>query len=472
MRHASLAIAALLVAAILAGCKPNKPEAPPMPLQRVTVIQPVSAPVPDYWYYNGYLETTEFVEVRSKIRSFLTAVKFTEGTEVQGGTFDPDPAKDIKGTLLYELDQREFKTANEKAKAELEKAKSELEKADADEKSARAQIDIKVAQLKQATADRAQKEAAQKSGSASQAEVDLAIATADVRKAEIEAAKANAKAAVANLDASKANVEAAKSALHSTEIILGYTRIHAKINGRISRTREVAGALIQADTTLLTTIVRVDELYVYFDVPETDLIPAKKMSHNPFNNGGIVELGVSKDEGFPHVGNIDFLDNRVETATGTIRVRGRLKNPMMNGTRVLDPGMYARVRVLKGQPTPQLVLPEDCLLSAQEGRFLYVVDKDNKVEKRIVTVGAVVWKAPPVVPGVTPPNWVAINPNPQKPAEGQPPAPTRRPIKSVVAITAGLQSGDRVILDGIQKVRPGGAVDPEMWNLTPPSVTK
>ncbi len=121
-----------------------------------------------------------------------------------------------------------------------------------------------------------------------------------------------------------------RNAAHSTEIVLGYTKIHARIGGRISRTREVAGNLIQQDTTVLTTIVRVDKLYIYFDVPETDLIAAKKLPTNPFLNGGVVEVGLSKDEGYSFKGNLDFRDNRVETATGTIRVRGILANPMSN----------------------------------------------------------------------------------------------------------------------------------------------
>jgi multidrug efflux pump subunit AcrA (membrane-fusion protein) len=143
-----------------------------------------------------------------------------------------------------------------------------------------------------------------------------------------------------------------------------------------------------------------------------------------------------------------------------------------NNVRALFPGMYARVRVPKGEPTPQFVLPEDCLLSGQEGRFLYVVTHEGTVEKRVVTVGASVWKAPPTVPGVAPPMWAAVNPNPPPPAEGQPPPPTRRLIRSIVAIPAGLKEGERVILDGLQQVRPNAPVAPEEWTLTPPAEPK
>jgi multidrug efflux pump subunit AcrA (membrane-fusion protein) len=163
----------------------------------------------------------------------------------------------------------------------------------------------------------------------------------------------------------------------------------------------------------------------------------------------------------------------VESATGTIRIRGRIPNPSLdaNNTRLLFPGMYARVRVPKADESAQLVIPEDCLLNAQEGRFVYVIGADKKVQKRFVTLGATVWKAPPAVPGAAPPGWVAVNPNPAPPADGQPPANTRRPVRSVVAVAfhEPLRADERVTIDGIQRLKPGDPVDPEEWTLTPPA---
>jgi RND family efflux transporter MFP subunit len=435
MRRVSLCLVTLAGAAALAGCRGQKAAPPPMPPARVTVVHPVSVPVRDYWLYNGYLETTKSVEVRSKIRGFLTKVEFTEGAEVAEG----DP--------LYKIDEREFVTAKNKAAAEL--------------KHAQADIKIKEAQKKQARTDLERMKATGIAGVEAKASLDTAEANYEVRVAEYEASLAAEKAADA--------------ALHSTEIILGYTDVRAKLGGRISRTLVDEGNLVLADTTLLTTIVKVDELYVYFDAPEADLIAyqrsmAHSSSKDPLGQVIPVEVGVTGEDGYPHVGKIDFRENRVETATGTIRIRGRIQNPKTtNGVRLLYPGMYGRVRVPKGEPTPQMAVPEDCLLSGQEGRFLYVIGANNLVEKRVVTVGPVVWKAPPAEPGASPPSWVAINPKPQKPAEGQPPAQTRRSVKSVVAIVSGLKPDDRVILDGIQKVKPGGPADPELWNLTPPA---
>ena len=380
---------------------------PPPPRDRHRA--PVSVPVRDYWIYNGYLEQTKAAEVRSKVRSYLLKVDFTEGTEV------------AEGKLLYSLDTVEFDTAVRKAAAEEKKAEAEIKNWEA--------------QIVQAKADLARISEAVRSGTESKSEQDKAQAAYDVR--------------IAERDAAIANRDAAAEALHSAKIQQGYTDIKAKLSGRISRTMVDEGTLVQADTMLLATILKVDELYVYFDAPEADLVAFQQaviaFGHkDPLSQEIPLEIGVTKEEGFPHAGKIDFRENRVENATGTIRIRGRLPNPLLaNNVRLLFPGMYARVRVPKGEASPQLVLPEDCLLSGQEGRFLYVVGADGKVEKRVVTVGASVWKAPPTVPGKTPPNWVAVNPSPAPPAEGQPPAPTRRTIKSVVAITAGLQPGDR-----------------------------
>lgn len=441
--HRAAFAAFLLAAAIgLVGCRRDKPAPPAPPAPRVTVVRPATVPVRDYWTYNGYLEQTKTAQVRSKVRGYLTAVKFTEGTEVN------------EGDLLYTIDKLEYNTAVSKAEAEEKKAAAEVIKAAATIKSWEAQI-------VQARADLDRIRLSVSMGTESKDKLDLAQGTYDARLAERDAA-------IAARDAAKANRDAAAAALKSANIQLGYTDIKAKIGGHISRTLEYEGTLVQADTTHLTTILKVDQLYVYFDAPEADLIAFRHS--DPLSQHIPVEVGVTKEDGYPHVGRIDFRDNKVETATGTIRIRGIIDNPLLTkNVRVMFPGMYARVRVPKSEPTPQLALPEDCLLSGQEGRFVYVVAADGKVEKRVVSVGATVWKAPAPGPGVAPPSWVAVNPNPSPPPEGQPPAPTRRPIRSVVAITAGLKADDRVILDGLQQVRPGAPVAPEEWNLTPPA---
>jgi RND family efflux transporter MFP subunit len=447
VRRAALGV--LLTVAVGVGCRGAKLAPPTPPPPKVTVFHPAITPVRDYWHYNGYLEATESVEVRARVRGYLTAIEFTEGTEVE------------KYAPLYKIDQREYDTARKKAKAELDKAKAEALKSKAEVLNWKAQIKL-------ANAELARVNLAVNSGAAGVADQDKA-------KAVLEIAQAQLASAEAQKTASESNVEAAEQTLHATELQLAHTDIRALIGGRISRTQADVGDFVGQDgPTLLTTIVRVDEMFVYFDAPEGDLTAFQRSlmttpGPEPTSRQIPVEIGVAGEDGYPHTGRIDFRENRVDTASGTVRIRGRIPNPLRaNNIRLLYPGLYARVRVPKSEPKPQTVVPEDCLLTGQEGRFVYVLNAENKVEKRIVTVGPVVWKAPPMAPGVAPPSWVLVNPSPSLPAEGQPPASTRRAAKSVVAITVGLHPTDRVILDGLHRVKPGDAVNPEEWNMTPP----
>jgi membrane fusion protein, multidrug efflux system len=454
MRRAALAVILLVAATALVGCKREKPTPPAPPPPRVTVVRPATYDVRDYWTYNGHLEQTKAVDVRSKVRGYLNGVKFTEGTEV------------TEGDLLYTIDKLEFNTAVSKADAEEKRAAAEEIKAAAEIKNWKAQI-------VQARADLERISKSVASGAESQTEHDKAQATLDVRIASHDAA-------IAAKDAAKANREAAAAALHSAKIQLGYTDIKAKISGRISRTHADEGTLVQADTTLLTTILKVDQLYVYFDAPEADLIAFRHS--DPWSEHIPVEVGVTKEEGFPHVGKIDFRENRVETSTGTIRIRGIIDNPLLTkNVRQLFPGMYARVRVPKSEPKPQLVLPEDCLLSGQEGRFVYVVRPDGNVKRRGVTVGATVWKAPAPTAAPPAPGWLAVK-KPGDPATSQNPAASQKTIlhlRSMVAVAFHPLEGDNtpgneeiVILEGLQQARPGSAVTPEEWNLRPPEPKK
>lgn len=408
-----------------------------MPKPVVTVTHPVSTPVRDYLEYNGYLDSMEMVEVRPRIKGLLTEIHFTEGTEVE------------KGKLLYEIDQRETLTAEKKAIAELEKAKADVLNWDAQIKLAQAELDRAML--------------SSKTGVGAKTELDKATAQLDVNKAEKAAAEASR--------------DAAEAALRTARIQLSYTRIFAEIGGRISQTRVTRGNLIGVtEPTLLTTIVRMDELYVFFDAPEGDLVDFQEAMKNslvpePTSRQIEVEIGVTNEEGYRHKGVIDFRENKVDTSTGTVRIRGRIPNPASaTGVRTLYPGLYARVRVPTGQAKPLLAIPEDCIMTGQEGRYVYVLKADNKVERRLVTLGPQVWKAPPEIPGVPQPGWTMKNTNPAPPPNGGgKPTPSRRPVLSLVSIRAGLDATDRVIVDGVVKVRPMQEVAPQEWLLTPPN---
>src|SRR5262245_41597445 len=420
----SIGFAAMFL--LMVGCQRNKPTAAAPPPPRVIVAHPVSFPVQSYNQYNGHLDAVESVEVRARVKGLLQEVHFVEGEEVE------------RGTPLYTIDPREYRTAVARATADKSKAAADIG-------NWKAQIRLAEAEFQRLTRSPA--------GAVTQSELDKARATVDVNQAQLAVAQAA--------------LESAEAALQTANIQLGYTDIRAPISGRISRTLVTKGNLVGQDQpTLLTTIVSQDPIFVYFDAPERDLIQYQQTRRGKGGPEAAVEVGVALDEGYPHRGRIDFQENRVDVGTGTVRLRGRIPNPANgpNGARRLYPGLYARVRVPTGEPDPRPVIPEEALMTGQEGRFVYVLGSGDVVEKRVVTVGTRIWQAsPPNAPSR--PEWVLVNLSP--PAEGVPPGPARIPARSIVAIDKGLTPDDRVIVNGLQKARPGAPVAPEDWELRP-----
>lgn len=265
----------------------------------------------------------------------------------------------------------------------------------------------------------------------------------------------------------KANKRSAEAALRSAELQLSYTDIKSPINGRISRTLVTAGNLVggTAADTLLTTIVSTNPIYVYFDAPERDrdtLDP--KRGGATTADGRPVLAGVANEDGYPHAGVIDFIENRIDAGTGTVRVRGRLPNPAgTDGKRPLYPGLFARVRAPLGPPADRPVIPEEALMTGQEGRFVYVVLPDKTVKKQSVKVGTTVWRAPP--PEAKSPRWQLTTDKPGKDGKPLPPGV----VRAVVAVESGLTADDVVIVNGLQKVRPGGPATPDERQFTPPA---
>ena len=429
--------AAALLAAGLLGCKRDKgaPSAPPPP--DVSVIKPAVVPVQAAHEYNGHLNTTHNVEVRARVKGILKSIRFKDGQEVRGkrgGGFLTVP-----GQLLYTIDDREFQTAVKKAEADLAKAEADID-------NWKAQIDLAKAELRRA-------ERAAANSATAQTDVDKARATLGVNTAQLAAAVAAR--------------DSFASALHSAHIPLSYTKIHAEIDGRMSQTMVRTGNLVgQTEPTLLTTIVRMDELFVEFDVPERDWVLWGNRVAYANSQAIPIEIGTVVAPGYPYKGRIDFVDNRVDVGTGTVHVRGRVMNPKnADGTRNLYPGLYTRVRVPASAAKDTPVIPEDALMTGQEGRYVYVVDKENKVAKRAVELGPQVYRAPPPVEK-KPPEWVLNNPKPaEAPEPGLPPRPATVPVKSVVAIIKGLSADDVVIVDGLQKAKPGAEVKPEEWRF-------
>jgi RND family efflux transporter MFP subunit len=411
---------------VLSGCKRDQPGASTPPQPKVTVARPVAYPVQSYLEYNGHLEAVESVEIRARVKGLLQDIHFVEGDEIEAGA------------PLYTIDPREYRSAVARATADQAKATADIG-------NWKAQIKLSETEL--------QRLIRSPGGAVTQSEIDKARSTVDINQAQLAVAKAN--------------LDAAAAALQTANIQLGYTDIRAPIAGKISRTLVTKGNLVGQDQpTMLTTIVSLDPLYVYFDAPERDLMRYQQYRRGKGGPEAPVEVGVTVDQGFPHRGVIDFQENRVDIGTGTVRLRGRIPNAATgpNGTRVLYPGLYARVRVPAGDPERRPVIPEEALMTGQEGRFVYVLGPGDAVEKRVVTVGTRIWQVPSG--SAAEPGWALVNANPA--AEG---GPIRVSARSIVAIDKGLTVDDRVIVNGLQKARPGAPVAAEDWELRPPPPT-
>ena len=362
----------------LAGCQPAKQTPPPAPPADVTVAKPVSREVQNFREYTGYLEPVETVNIRTRVRGFLQKIHFKEGVEVN------------KGDPLYDIDPREFEAAVARATADVSKANGELARAQADEDRGRVLV---------------------RTMSISEEEFQLRVA-----------ARKSAQASVAQ----------AEAALRIAKLDLEFTKIIAPISGRISRTQVTEGNLVGFnEPTQLTTIVRLDPIYVTFDVPEANAVEYEKRSREqklPTETDRTIpiDLGVARETGHPHHGVIDFRENRVDPGSGTIRLRGVLANK----DRSLIPGLFACVRVPLGPPQRQLAIPEVALMSDQAGRFVYVVASDNSVRRQQITIGG---------------------------RSGD-----------LMAVESGLNPDDWVIINGLQKARPGGKVNPKQTALDEP----
>lgn len=382
-------------------------------------------PVQTYFEYNGNLDAKEMVQIVARVEGFLNEIKFREGDDVK------------EGDLLFEIDPREFAATKKRAEADRLKAVAEQKRAQAD-------------------VDR----------------VNGIVGTGAISK-EDYAQRLAAK------ETADAVVQQAEAAIETADLQLSYTRIVAPINGQISRTNVTRGNLVgqNGGNTVLTTIVSMDPLYVWFDAPEKDLIEYQRsLKENPGNEvvSGVfrVEVGVATEEGYPHIGKIDFRENRVDLGTGTVRIRGTIPNPRVSpaDARLLYPGLFARVRVPSGAPRPLIAIPEDALMTGQEGRFVYVVGAENKIEKRTVVLGPQIAKGVPKKPEEA---WKlsATKANPDIPKEALAADgldQVEKPAPSIVSIVSGLSPDDVVVINGLTKARPGFPVRPLERDLIAP----
>lgn len=368
------AIAFGFVSALLPlAAEAQQAAAPPPP--PVTVAKPVVREVVDNDEFIGRFEAVDQVSIRARVGGYLQEVHFTDGALVK------------KGDLLFVIDQRPFITAVNEANAALEVAKSTQEYAET--------------QFKRA-------ESLANSGSQS-------VSTLDDRRRDWVSAQANVRGAQATADRAALDLE--------------YTKITAPISGRIDRRLISAGNLVQADQSVLTTIVSLDPIDFYFDVDERRLLnfadtARTRGSDLQQGGGGVpVQVRISDSTQKPFSGKLDFAENRVDNESGTMRIRARFDNPNL----VLQPGLFGRVQVEASNTYKAILVPDEAVGSDQNQRVVYIVGADGTVSTK------------PVRPGPR--------------------------LYGYRAIREGMDGTETIVVNGLMRARPGSKITPQLIEL-------
>jgi RND family efflux transporter MFP subunit len=372
-------VAGIALLALGAGCdQGNSTQAqleqkgPPPPV--VAVSQPIQREIVEWDEYTGRFDAVETVEIRARVSGHLTEVRFKDGQRVK------------RGDVLFVIDQRPFERALEQAQAELFAATTKVENANLDIVRGKPLVERQIISGK----------------------------TFDDRMSIVRDAQAA--------------VKVAEAKVKSAELDLSFSRIDSPITGRISRTLVTAGNWVSAGSvsgaTLLTTIVSQDPIYIYFDVSENNHIKYKRLAERGVSSGAAqlgapVEIALPDEHGFPHKARLDFLDNRLDQGTATLRARAVLANP----TELFSPGLFARVRVTGTAPYSAVLLTDEAIGTDQTNKFVYVVGEDGGVVRRNVKLG-------PLYEGMR-------------------------------VVREGVTADDWVIIRGLQRARPGGKVTPK-----------
>ncbi len=373
-------LALTLILGVAAGCTPPGPhageDAPPPP-PSVPVSSPLLREVTDHAEFAARTAAVESVKVRARVWGHIDKVNFAEGAEVK------------KGDLLFLLDKRPYTLAADRAEAELARAGARADRLAADHTRIRM--------------------------------LSAARATSREEADRVAGELAEAKAAAGS----------AKAALEAARLDLNYAEVRAPISGQVGRAMMTAGNLIgpsDVGGAVLTTLVSVDPVHAYFDVDDLASVRVRELLQA--RNGGAaprVLLGLASERGFPHEGVIDFVDNQVDPGTGTLKVRGVFRNPR----RKLTPGLFGRVRVELGTPRKAVLVADRAIDTDQGQKVVYVVGRDDIIERRPVELGGL-----------------------------------HLGLREVVS---GLTAADRVVVGALQRVRAGAPVAPRPVEMPAPA---
>lgn len=363
LRTTALGVVLALTVAVIAGCSSEAAETGMPPPPEVSAAPVLVKQVSQWDDFSGRVEAVENVDLRPRVSGYIERVNYEEGQEVR------------KGDVLFTIDSRSYRAELARAQADLARARSQAELGRSE--AARAK---KLSELQ-------------------------AISTESYEQRRSAAAEA------------QANVAAAQAAVDAARLNLEFTQVRAPISGRAGRALVTAGNLVSAgdSASVLTTLVSLDKMHVHFDTDERTFLHyaelARKGERPSENGAGVpVQVGLVGEEGFPHTGVVDFLDNQVDPATGTIRARALLDN----ADRVFTPGLFARVRVLGSGEFKAMLIDDKAVLTDQDRQYVYVVDGKGQAQRKDVQLG--------------------------------------RTADGLRIVETGLAAGDKVIVSGVQKV--------------------
>ncbi|HHG9497385.1 TPA: efflux RND transporter periplasmic adaptor subunit [Citrobacter farmeri] len=372
------ALGAMLLSVLLVGCDEGVAQnvAPQAPA--VSVADVVMKSINQWDSFNGRIDAVESVQLRPRVSGYIDKVNYTDGQEVK------------KGEVLFTIDDRTYRAALEQAQATLARAKMQ-------------------ASLARSEANR----------------TDKLVNTNVVSREEWEQRRSAATQA-------QADIRAAQAAVDAAQLNLDFTKVTAPIDGRASRALITQGNLVTAgdSASVLTTLVSQKTVYVYFDVDESTYLHYQNLSRSGQGASGNhlalpVEIGLVGEDGYPHQGKVDFLDNQLTPSTGTIRMRALLDNAQ----RQFTPGLFARVRLPGSAKFNAMLIDDKAVLTDQDRKYVYIVDKEGKAQRRDITPG--------------------------------------RLAAGLRIVQQGLNPGDKVIVEGLQKVfMPGMPVNAKTVAMT------
>ncbi len=363
--------AAILASVSLAACASPSAQATPPQAPSVTAAKALAREVTDWNEYTGRLEAVHEVDVRPRVSGLITSVQFTEGAVVR------------RGDVLFQIDPRPFQAEVDRLRADLARANAGLARASAER-------------------DRAKRLSSEN-----------AIATEEHDRRLSSATEA------------EAQVAAVAAALRLAELNLEFTTVVAPISGRVGRAIVTEGNLVTSgpgEATLLARLVSLDPIYATFEVDEQSFLSYQRLASAGRARGttagwGDIRMALAGEDEFPREGRLQFLDNRLDASTGTIRVRATFAN----ADGALTPGLFVRLRLSGGKPYPAVLVQDQAIGTDLDKRFVYVVAQDQSIAYRPVTLG-------PLVDGLR-------------------------------VVRNGLQPEEVVLVNGLQRVRPGAKVN-------------